>query len=66
MKKDLNSLLMWIPVFKPGPTMIGLTKKYFITALVSECMIFGTTELMMQPSITAAKSKRSRMSAFSW
>ena len=36
-----------IPVLIPGPTMIGFTSKYLIKPLLSECMIFGTTDPMI-------------------
>ena len=38
--------------------------KYLMIALVSECMIFGTTELTMHPSMGVRKSNFSRISVF--
>ena len=43
-----------IPVFRPGATISGFTSKYLMIALVSECIIFGTTDDTTTLSIFAS------------
>ena len=43
---------MFIPVFTPGPTIIGFILKYFDIICSKEYIILGTTEDIITPSIS--------------